>query len=576
MSSSKINQSSSSRLLTLEPINIMAFTMTLSLVWAVAVIIFGCIVRFFTASLLDGLAEASANKTLTKNAAGQDICPLLTEVKDMPDVGDWLLVLGSVLLSAGSLTFIYSVLGFFAAVKECKLCIAVEIVLIFITIALMIYVVQIIYNPFFGFHEIAKNQLTTKLIEDYTIESDNSGFTALMNSIMILKECCGIRGAADFRNLTFYEKTFVYPDPYFFNLPPACCKPTFFKGDSDRQIFTKLLACAQRGLSEPRSINLKGCYDEVFKHVQALHGGWMSTIFILMILLSTDRDNQKKCQSDRDNQRDGQTETTRETVRQRQPERRSDRQRQPEKVSVRQRQPERRSDRDNQRDGQTETTRETVRQRQPERRSDRQRQPERVSVIQRPPERRSDRQRQPERRSDRQRQPEKVSVIQRPPERRSDRDNQRDGQTDRDNQRDGQTETTRETVSQTETTRKSVSHTETTRETVRQRQPERRSDTQRQPERRSDRQRQPERRSDRQRQQERRSDTQRQPERRSDRQRQQERRSQTDNQRDGQTDKDNQKKCQSDRDNQRTVRQNGDRMTVRSTERQSDGRPVDG
>ncbi|KAI8775502.1 tetraspanin-18 [Biomphalaria glabrata] len=289
-STNKSTQAPQSRFNMLEPINILLITMIISMFWGIFMVISGCIIRFFSFTLLNGLIESSkeisTEKKFAKNSAGQDVTPLMTEAKTMPDIGDWLFVLGSVVISNGSLTIIYSLLCFIAAFKDLKIILAGDIVLIFVTIALLVYIVQIIYNPFFGFHEIAKNQLTSKIQSSYTIESGNNTFTAMMNSIMVLKQCCGIRGAGDFKNLTFIDNTYSYPEKYQFMLPTACCKSSVFQGDSERKIFRQLLSCAQKGLDDAKNVNLKGCYDEVFRHIQARHRGWLSTAFILMILIS--------------------------------------------------------------------------------------------------------------------------------------------------------------------------------------------------------------------------------------------------------------------------------------------------
>ncbi|KAK0069375.1 tetraspanin-18 [Biomphalaria pfeifferi] len=289
-STNKSTQAPQSRFNMLEPINILLITMIISMFWGTFMVISGCIIRFVSYTLLNGLIESSkemsTEKKFAKNSAGQDVTPLMTEAKTMPDIGDWLFVLGSVVISNGSLTIIYSLLCFVAAFKDLKIILAGDIVFIFVTIALLVYIVQIIYNPFFGFHEIAKNQLTSKIQSSYTIESGNNTFTAMMNSIMVLKQCCGIRGAGDFKNLTFIDNTYSYPEKYQFMLPPACCKSSVFLGESERKIFRQLLSCAQKGLDDAKNVNLKGCYDEVFRHIQARHRGWLSTVFILMILIS--------------------------------------------------------------------------------------------------------------------------------------------------------------------------------------------------------------------------------------------------------------------------------------------------
>ncbi|KAH9504322.1 hypothetical protein Btru_064629 [Bulinus truncatus] len=184
---------------------------------------------------------------------------------DLPTVvymGAWTSVLSYGVLVLGAAMLVFSIYGSLAARYLAPSPLFILLTMLLVTLAGQ-YLLTI--NVMFlssDLHSRAKQELIETLIQSYEVGAKTQNtFTFILNSVMLMAECCGINGEGDFysMNLTFVysvqeTNSTVYVPMKF---PPACCNASFVQ-----QGFKETLACASSKNVE--NINEQGCYDTLF------------------------------------------------------------------------------------------------------------------------------------------------------------------------------------------------------------------------------------------------------------------------------------------------------------------------
>ncbi|BFZ14311.1 hypothetical protein BsWGS_17350 [Bradybaena similaris] len=253
--------------------------MFMSLLWGIFVLVVGCVLRYGQGQLIASYVkdvEDYVSLYETINSVGINICPIEKEPTNDIKLGEWSIVIGSLVMMDGALIIGYSIIGFLGAILNSKLVMVLLLLLIGLVCSLEYYIFEITTDIYSKFHESAQTELVDILQANYVLTPAPNMFTGTFNAIMLQTQCCGIVGPADFRNLTFNDGK----NTFNFTVSPACCKRAVFKSE-DYSGFVQLKDCATTGQTEV--INTAGCYSEVFNYVANNYGTLIIAALLVLV-----------------------------------------------------------------------------------------------------------------------------------------------------------------------------------------------------------------------------------------------------------------------------------------------------
>ncbi|XP_012941115.1 tetraspanin-18 [Aplysia californica] len=263
---------------------ILTVSMAVTLICAILAFAMGATVRFGLESLVEEYFDPSEKNLKLSSLVGvghESIVPTKEELPSELDLGNWSRTLGSVIIMLATLMVIYSVFGIIASLSKKMILVIILIILIVIALFGEFILLSHTISLSSGLNTGAKQQLLHLLRTQYRAEANtNNVFTFAMNSIMLMGECCGIYGPADFHGLNMtvvYSVaeggTLNFPVDY----PPACCRSSYIKKG-----FDSVIGCAKKGILS--NFNHKGCYETVYSYIADNYGSLIIGLSCFVII----------------------------------------------------------------------------------------------------------------------------------------------------------------------------------------------------------------------------------------------------------------------------------------------------
>lgn len=264
----------------------LAISMTVSLVFGILSLALGLTIELdFKSAMSEYFITFGENPKYSPFTArsSDKLIPLNIDLGDGFEPGASLKFGAFILALTGGIMISYSIFGLVAALTKKTLLLALLIFMILGVLILDFVLLAFVVSLGSHIHKNGKKELQTQLRRDYQGASTTfNDFTFALNGVMVLGECCGIYGPADFLKLNLTVEinengNIVKINPVF---PPACCKEEFIdKG------YNSVANCAKS--KKLQDINQQGCYDHMFNYVREKYGTIMILISVFVIAFET-------------------------------------------------------------------------------------------------------------------------------------------------------------------------------------------------------------------------------------------------------------------------------------------------
>ncbi|KAK3734717.1 hypothetical protein RRG08_059899 [Elysia crispata] len=270
-----------------------------SLILGIVIVVVGASIRVDAVRFINAYG-ASLDDALDRNVcvdprSGIDFCNRRDDLSQVY-LGEWVVALGSVLVTTGFFVNILSVLGITAAFQRFKALLSLMIAVICIALGFEAFVIDILTNEESMFHIQAKQELVSLFKDNYELAMpENNSFTQAMNLVMLQASRSPKSVAISqhmYVDLIILEDfggniSFVSDDGfvYSFLYPPACCRRELLN-ERKFNIFTRLHDCIESPPSVwmTSDINTEGCYTTMIKYVSDVYGTLANGILLYLVI----------------------------------------------------------------------------------------------------------------------------------------------------------------------------------------------------------------------------------------------------------------------------------------------------